>query len=132
MSEFMHHLPDQELERIIREADGKYTEGRLLALQEVQRRAAIIALIRTVDMPVADPADYLEEDYVHNHGPAEGRGLDCGEALVDGKLKGWCLRPPQPEEGPDYHANLAQWNTHNYIVPVDPMDMLNDNTDCCQ
>lgn len=28
---------------------------------------------------------------VHNHGPAEGRGLDCGEAMVDGKLRGHCL-----------------------------------------
>ncbi len=28
---------------------------------------------------------------VHNHGPAEGRGLACGEAMVDGKLRGHCL-----------------------------------------
>lgn len=29
---------------------------------------------------------------VHNHGPAEGRGLDCGEAMVNGNLLGWCMR----------------------------------------
>lgn len=29
---------------------------------------------------------------VHNHGPAEGRGLDCGERrLPNGLLRGWCL-----------------------------------------
>ena len=28
---------------------------------------------------------------VHNHGPTEGRGLACGEAMVDGKLRGHCL-----------------------------------------
>lgn len=29
---------------------------------------------------------------VHNHGPAEGRGLDCGEVVqADGSLKGNCL-----------------------------------------
>jgi len=29
---------------------------------------------------------------VHNHGPAEGRGLDCGEVrLPDGTLRGRCL-----------------------------------------
>lgn len=31
---------------------------------------------------------------VHNHGPADGRGLDCGEAMVDGKLRGHCLDAP--------------------------------------
>lgn len=29
---------------------------------------------------------------VHNHGPAEDRGLDCPERLVDGRLRGACLR----------------------------------------
>ena len=32
---------------------------------------------------------------VHNHGPGEGRGLACGEAMVDGKLRGHCLDIPQ-------------------------------------
>lgn len=28
---------------------------------------------------------------VHNHGPNEGRGLDCGEpSLADGSFIGWC------------------------------------------
>ena len=31
---------------------------------------------------------------VHNHGPAEGRGLDCGERrMPNGLLRGWCLEP---------------------------------------
>jgi hypothetical protein len=29
---------------------------------------------------------------VHNHGPSEGRGLDCGERrMPDGSLRGHCL-----------------------------------------
>lgn len=31
---------------------------------------------------------------VHNHGPNEGPGLGCGEAMVDGKLRGHCLYVP--------------------------------------
>lgn len=125
MSEFIESLSNVELNRLREQAatGGEYEAARGLLEREYQRRALAVQALHTVDMPVADPEDYLESP-VHNHGPAEGRGLDCGEALVDGKLKGWCLRPPQPEEGPDYHANLAQWNTHNYIVPVDPMDDL--------
>jgi len=29
---------------------------------------------------------------VHNHGPAEGRGLDCNESVVGGCLQGACMR----------------------------------------
>lgn len=32
-----------------------------------------------------------EADLVHNHGPREGRGLGCGERVIDGKLRGHCL-----------------------------------------
>lgn len=32
---------------------------------------------------------------VHTHGPREGRGLDCGERTVDGRLLGWC-QPDSP------------------------------------
>lgn len=28
---------------------------------------------------------------VHNHGPAEGRGLDCPEQIIDGRLVGACI-----------------------------------------
>lgn len=28
---------------------------------------------------------------VHNHGPAEGRGLDCPETILEGRLTGICL-----------------------------------------
>lgn len=28
---------------------------------------------------------------VHNHGPSEDRGLDCGERMVDNRLRGWCM-----------------------------------------
>lgn len=31
------------------------------------------------------------ENLVHNHGPADGRGLGCGERIVDGRLRGWCM-----------------------------------------
>lgn len=38
------------------------------------------------------PIEYRSiEDIVHNHGPSEGRGLDCGETEVYGQKKGWCL-----------------------------------------
>lgn len=30
---------------------------------------------------------------VHNHGPEEGRGLDCPERMVDGLLLGACMLP---------------------------------------
>lgn len=34
-----------------------------------------------------------EHGMVHNHGPSEGRGIDCAEKrMPDGRLKGWCLR----------------------------------------
>ena len=36
---------------------------------------------------VADRADHR----VHNHGPNRGRGLDCGERVVNGRLRGWCM-----------------------------------------
>ena len=32
---------------------------------------------------------------VHNHGTEEGKGLACRETLVNGKLKGECLRQPE-------------------------------------
>jgi len=35
---------------------------------------------------------------VHNHGPAEGRGLDCPERVVEGQLRGACLTPRSTEK----------------------------------
>lgn len=36
---------------------------------------------------------------VHNHGPADGPGLDCGEQkMEDGFLRGHCLAEPQKSE----------------------------------
>jgi hypothetical protein len=109
---FIESVPTQELNRLAEQAasGGEYEAARALINRELARRAALIEALHTVDMPVADPIDYLEEDYVHNHGPAEGRGLDCGERTVDGKLRGWCM--------------------DEYIVPVDPMDEL--NCESCQ
>lgn len=38
------------------------------------------------------PIEYRSiEALVHNHGPSQGRGIDCGETEVDGHKKGWCL-----------------------------------------
>lgn len=52
---------------------------------------------------MAEPI-YLYGRPVHNHGPSEGRGLDCGETTaVDGYPMGWCLAaglvPTSPDSG---------------------------------
>lgn len=47
---------------------------------------------RQSDCPVAP----IPGRNVHNHGPREGRGLDCPEQLVDGRLRGVCM-----DSGPD-------------------------------
>lgn len=109
---FMSELTNTELIRLQEQTrdGGEYEAARGLINRELARRAALIEALHTVDMPVADPAEYLDAEPVHNHGPAEGRGLDCGERTVDGKLRGWCM--------------------DEYIVPVDPMDDL--NCESCQ
>lgn len=87
-------LSNFELNKLAEEAahGGEYEASRALINRELARRAALIEALHTVDMPVADPSDYLDTpEFVHNHGPAEGRGLDCGERVIDGKLKGWCM-----------------------------------------
>lgn len=38
---------------------------------------------------------------VHNHGPAEGRGLNCPEPVVNGRLRGACITTsPEPDPWP--------------------------------
>ena len=32
-----------------------------------------------------------EQVLVHNHGPSQGRGLDCPEKVIDGRLIGACI-----------------------------------------
>jgi hypothetical protein len=39
-----------------------------------------------------------EKPPVHNHGPAEGRGLYCNESVVDGFLRGACVRVTEQTE----------------------------------
>lgn len=101
----MSELSQTELIRLQEQTreGGEYEAARGLINRELARRAAIIEALHTVDMPVADPGEYLEKPPVHNHGPAEGRGLDCGERVVEGNLRGWCM--------------------DEYIVPTDPADL---------
>jgi len=108
----MEEIPQTELIRLAEQAEhgGEYEIARGLIRRELARRAAIIEALHTVDMPVADPEQYLDKPPVHNHGPAEGRGLDCGERVVEGNLRGWCM--------------------DEYVVPVDPMDEL--HCESCQ
>jgi hypothetical protein len=41
---------------------------------------------------------------VHNHGTEEGDGLACRELLIDGDLKGECLRTPLVRACPTCNA----------------------------
>ena len=38
---------------------------------------------------------------VHNHGPTSGRGLDCPERVVDGRLRGVCMDEPVADGSPE-------------------------------
>lgn len=58
---------------------------------------------------------------VHNHGPNEGRGVDCGEPrLADGSFIGWCqilpvIRKAQEqawEEGITASGINLDWQLH--------------------
>lgn len=46
---------------------------------------------------------------VHDHGPAEGRGLDCPERTVEGRLRGACL---DRESGDSSQADAPQSAWH--------------------
>lgn len=75
---FIESVPTPELHRLAEQAatGGEYEAARGLLQRELARRAALVEAMHTVDMPVADPIDYL--------------------------------------------------------VPVDPMDFINSDTECCQ
>jgi len=42
-------------------------------------------------LPATVTTNKEPSDEVHNHGPAEGLGLDCPEEVIDGRLVGACL-----------------------------------------
>lgn len=60
---FMEEIPQTELLRLYEQTyagnGGEYRTSRQLIENELARRAAKIADIGVVDMPVADPAEYL-------------------------------------------------------------------------
>jgi len=88
----LRDLSDSELIALIGDArdGGSYEAARGLLERELTKRGMAVLAIHTVDMPVAD-FEVEEKPPVHNHGPAEGRGLDCGERVVEGNLRGWCM-----------------------------------------
>jgi hypothetical protein len=49
-----------------------------------------LAFLESALFPATEPA---EKRRVHNHGPTEGRGLECPQMTVDGKLVGYCIAP---------------------------------------
>ena len=83
-------LSDIELIALASDArdGGVYESARGLLEREYTRRGLAILALGSVDMPVAE---FEIKPDVHNHGPAEGRGLDCGERVVEGNLRGWCM-----------------------------------------
>jgi len=84
-------LSDQELITLALDArdGGSYEAARGLLEREYARRGLAIQAIGSVDMPVADFE--APKPSVHNHNPDQGRGLDCGERVVEGNLRGWCM-----------------------------------------
>lgn len=46
--------------------------------------------LRVKGVKPSEVAENEPEYLVHTHGPAEGRGLNCGERMVNGRLRGWC------------------------------------------
>lgn len=79
-------------------ADAILARGFVLptALATASPQAAALHITRDV-IDLQHPGRY----HVHNHGPNEGGGLDCGEYLrEDGRLYGACMPAPVSEERP--------------------------------
>lgn len=55
---------------------------------------------------------HLTATVVHNHGPAEGRGLDCPEHLVDGQLRGVCIADRDHLRAVAEAATPGPWGAH--------------------
>lgn len=71
---------------------GAHEEATLTVLYSIDDR-----LEQLVGM--AKPAGaVITNRLVHNHGPDEGRGLDCPERKTEYGLKGACLAPPAPSD----------------------------------
>ena len=99
----LRDLSDSELIALTGDArdGGSYEAARGLLEREYARRGLAIQAMGVVDMPVAD-IEVEEKPLVHNHSPSEGRGLDCGERVVEGNLRGWCM-----DETPG--TSLEEW-----------------------
>jgi len=75
------------------------------------------ATVESVTVPTKPP--------VHNHGPAEGRGLDCNESVVSGFLQGACMRATEqtdrfsqsPHMASKYWAELVR--ARNRVAEVE-------------
>lgn len=87
----LRDLSDSELITLTNDArdGGSYEAARGLLEREYAKRGLAIQAIGVVDMPVADFQE--EKPPVHNHNPDQGQGLDCGERVVEGNLRGWCM-----------------------------------------
>ena len=61
---------------------------------------------------------------VHNHGPAEGRGLDCPERATPAGLKGWCIAPGLWNADALGTTTAGMWHDPNGIIyPYDDEDL---------
>lgn len=49
------------------QAGGEYESARALLNREMQRRGLAIMAIHTIDMPVADPDEYIGPPHDHTH-----------------------------------------------------------------
>lgn len=85
-------LSDSELIALTSDArdGGSYEAARGLLEREYAKRGLAVQAMGVVDMPVAE-FEVEEKPPVHNHNPDQGRGLDCGERVVEGNLRGWCM-----------------------------------------
>jgi len=76
-----------------READARIVEQ---FMSSYNRRGATHAVLgRVLDAVRSGALESVTaptKPPVHNHGPAEGRGLDCNESIVGGFLQGACMR----------------------------------------
>jgi len=56
--ELIRSLPESDLNRILTESEGgEYTEARALVQMELSRRAGVLLLLHTTDMPVWNGID---------------------------------------------------------------------------
>jgi len=91
---FMEKVSTEELNRISQEAaelQAEYSIRRIIVNRELARRAAMIEIIAPEQEIKSAPIYPPSNPPVHNHGSEEGRGLECGERIVENKLRGWCM-----------------------------------------